>query len=112
MKHPQRGAAGTLRPNVVLNLVLITCILGVIGVAHVWLGMRRHEKERELRRLEEALQQSENEIGRLRAVVQHRSSPGTLSSQIEAMGIRLERNTDRIITLTSAEQNPPTEQNP
>lgn len=112
MKNNPRGHAGSLRPNVVLNLVLVTCILGVIGVAHVWLGMRRHDKEREVRRLEEAIQQSENEIRRLHAVIQHRSSPGTLSSQIDAMGIQLERNADRVVTLTNTKDHSATEQNP
>ena len=91
MKFRQLTDHGTgLRPSLVLNIILVVGILGVFGIAHTWLGMRHHEKDKEVKRLEDVITQVQNEIRRLEVDVNHRKSNGTLCNQMEALGIRLQ----------------------
>lgn len=90
MKSTSLSGPHGLRPTLVLNIVLVTVLLGVFGVAHTWLGMRQQEKEREITQLQNRLQQLTNEIRRLEVDVNHRLSNGTLFSQMESMGMKLQ----------------------
>lgn len=89
-----------LRPALVLNIILVTMILGVFGVAHTWLGMRQQEKDQEITQAQNRIQQLTKEIRRLEVDVNHRLSNGTLFSQMESMGVKLQLiKPDEIINL-------------
>lgn len=98
----------SLRPSLVLNIVLITLIIGVFGGAHTWLGMQQQQKDREITRSQERIQQLTNEIRRLEVDVSQRLSNGTLFSQMENMGLKLQLiKPDEIISLAPLEEHPP-----
>lgn len=89
-----------LRPSLVLNILLVTVILGAFGVAHTWLGMRQQEKDREITQVQDRIQQLTNEIRRLEVDVNHRLSNGTLFSQMDSLGVKLQLiKPDEIINL-------------
>ncbi len=74
----------------VLNIVLVVLILGAFGVAHTWLGMRQRDKAKEVNRLQEMVQRTENEIRRLGLDIGQRSSNGALISQMDTLGVKLQ----------------------
>jgi cell division protein FtsL len=94
MKFPQLTDQSPLRPIIVLNIMLVVIILGIFGFSHTWLGMRQQEKEKEVKRLQEQIQQTQHEIRRLNVDVNHNMSNGALFTLIEDMNLQLQRFSD------------------
>lgn len=78
----------SLRPGLILNLMLVGLILCVLGVAHTWLGMRGRDKAEDARKLREKITQLNNQIVRLKADVDHQLSNGALFTAMAAMDIK------------------------
>lgn len=94
---------GSLKPMFVLNIILVVVILGAFGIAHTWLGMRMKEKSKEVNRLQEVVQRTQNEIRRLEVDVGQRTNNGILISRMDALGVNLKLikpGVDEIVTLT------------
>jgi hypothetical protein len=97
-----------LRPTLVLNIILITLILGVFGGAHTWLGMQQQQKDREITRTQDRIQQLNNEIRRLEVDVNHSLSNGNLFSQMESLGVKLQLiKPEEIISMGPIVENSP-----
>ena len=91
MKLAKLSEAGHLRPTLVLNIILVVLILGGFGLAHTWLGMRSHDKDKEVKKIEDSIRQLENEIRRLRVQVDPMIGNGPLCNQLAQTGIELQR---------------------
>ena len=101
-----------LRPTLVLNIILITIILCVFGGAHTWLGMQQQQKDREISKMQDRIQQLNYEIRRLEVDVNHRLSNGTLFSQMESLGVKLQLiKPEEIISLGPMAENTPATKN-
>jgi hypothetical protein len=80
---------GSLRPMLVMNIILVVLFLGAFGIAHTWLGMRQREKEKEINRLADIIQRTDNEIRRLDSGNRQRTNNGPLFSRMESLGVKL-----------------------
>ncbi len=92
----------SLKPMLVLNILLVVVILGAFGIAHTWLGMKQKEKAKEVNQLADVIQRLDNEIRRLDSGNRQREKSGPLLSRMSSFGIDLKRtnpDVDEILTV-------------
>jgi hypothetical protein len=88
-----------LRPEIIFCLLFICAMLTIFGLAHVWMGIRKHDKSDELKKTQDRITQLDNEIEQLEIELERMQEAGRIAIRVNEFALDLKKisPTERIV---------------